>query len=590
MVKTLKNRKNDKKVKNKKNSLKKIKKINTFKQYEKVGSEIITRKAFLKFKLDRFKKLSPFELKNTLIYLAKTKNPLDDFTMFLNAGRGNPNFYNSFVRQCYTQLQAACLQLSSDLQPIPNVDKIIGLKVYPLPSKMNFHTGMMKHLKKMSNKKEYKFIGDYLNYLSNEAKKMKLNVNHIMHDVVLSMIGCFYPSPPRIQPHLNLVVKNFMHDLIFGNKKTKEKPDDYEYFATEGAAAGILYVFNTLHINGLLKHGDTIALITPIFSPYLEMPILKRYKLKILQMQGDPNDEWSLDDSEIEKLKDKKIKGLFMVNPANTGAFSLPLRNIQKIGEIVNSVRKDLIILSDNVYAPFTKEYNSLAYSCPQNTIEVFSLSKYFGTTGWRLGVCMVRKENRFNTLLKNLPKNFKKQLKTRYSTSSVIPEKLTFMQRLVDDSRQVAEAHVGGLSTPQQAIIGMFLFYDIHDKEKVYRDEIHSLLKYRMGLLYSDLNTPIIMSDRSTNYYNLLNIPEITENLYGKEARAKIEKTNYLHFLFHLAKKYKTVLLPGIGFGAPKWYLRISLANLASTDYKLISKNIKLCIFDFIKKSKRLM
>jgi aspartate 4-decarboxylase len=97
-------------------------------------------------------------------------------------------------------------------------------------------------------------------------------------------------------------------------------------------------------------------------------------------------------------------------------------------------------------------------------------------------------------------------------------------------------------------------------------------------------------MSVRSTNYYNLLNIPEITENLYGKEARAKIEKTNYLHFLFHLAKKYKTVLLPGIGFGAPKWYLRISLANLASTDYKLISKNIKLCIFDFIKKSKRLM
>ena len=61
MVKTLKNRKNDKKVRNKKTSLKKIKKINTFKQYEKVGSEIITRKAFLKFKLDRFKKLSPFE-------------------------------------------------------------------------------------------------------------------------------------------------------------------------------------------------------------------------------------------------------------------------------------------------------------------------------------------------------------------------------------------------------------------------------------------------------------------------------------------------------------------------------------------------
>ena len=585
MAKTLKKRSKKSKIYRKKS----IKKIKSFQEYEKVGEQVITRKAFLKYSLAQFKKLSPFELKNTLIYLAKTKNPLDDFTMFLNAGRGNPNFYNNFVRQCYTQLQASCLQLSSDLQPIPNVDKIVGLKVYPLPTKMNFQTGMMKHLKKMSNKKEENFIGEYLKYLAVEAKKQNLNVNRIMHDVVLSMIGCFYPSPPRIQPHLNLIVKNFMHNLIFGNKNTTEKPDDYEYFATEGAAAGILYVFNTLHINGLLRHGDTIALITPIFSPYLEMPILKRYKLKILQMQGDPNNEWSLSDEEIEKLKDKKIKGLFMVNPANPGAFSLPLRNIKKIGEIVNTVRKDLVILSDNVYAPFVKEYNSLAYSCPQNTIEVYSLSKYFGTTGWRLGVCMVRKENRFNTLLKNLPKTIKKQLKVRYATSSVTPSKLTFMERLVSDSRQVAEAHVGGLSTPQQAMIGMLLFYDMNDKKRVYQNEILSLLKYRMQLLYSELNTPVVITARSTNYYNLLNIPEITENLYGKEARTKLEKTNYLHFLFHLAKKYKTVLLPGIGFGAPKWYLRISLANLASTDYKLISKNIKLCIQDFTKNRKLL-
>ena len=162
-------------------------------------------------------------------------------------------------------------------------------------------------------------------------------------------------------------------------------------------------------------------------------------------------------------------------------------------------------------------------------------------------------------------------------------------MERLVSDSRQVAEAHVGGLSTPQQAMIGMLLFYDMNDKKRVYQNEILSLLKYRMQLLYSELNTPVVITARSTNYYNLLNIPEITENLYGKESREKLEKTNYLHFLFHLAKKYKTVLLPGIGFGAPKWYLRISLANLASTDYKLISKNIKLCIRDFTKKRKLL-
>ena len=73
-----------------------------------------------------------------------------------------------------------------------------------------------------------------------------------------------------------------MFNLIFGGRPTPEKPDNYEFFVTEGAAAGILYVFNTLHINGLLNPGDKIALITPIFSPYLEMPVLQRYRLKMV--------------------------------------------------------------------------------------------------------------------------------------------------------------------------------------------------------------------------------------------------------------------------------------------------------------------
>ena len=41
-------------------------------------------------KLMKYEELSPFELKNTLIRFAKMKNPLK----MLNAGRGNPNFFN----------------------------------------------------------------------------------------------------------------------------------------------------------------------------------------------------------------------------------------------------------------------------------------------------------------------------------------------------------------------------------------------------------------------------------------------------------------------------------------------------------------
>lgn len=531
-------------------------------------------------KLKKYDRLSPFELKNILIKGAKGAHP----TKMLNAGRGNPNFFNIFVRKIFSHLQYVCAHISHPLEKIPGRQIFKDLHDYPPMNATNYKQLMLKKISAAGiPPREKSFIRDYLNYLEKEAKKSNIPPNKIFHDVVMSHLGCFYPSPPRIQPHVSLVCKNFMFNLIFGGRPTREKPSNYEFFATEGAAAGILYIFNTLHINGLLNPGDKIALITPIFSPYLEMPVLQRYRLKMIFLKGNPNKEFSLDDEEIDRLKDKSIKALFMVNPANPSAFSLPLRNIKRIGNIVNTSRKDLIILSDNVYAPFVDEYNSLAYSCPKNTIEVFSLSKYFGVTGWRLGITSIRKENNLNKLLRNLSLAKKKELRERYSIASTNPDHLTFMERLVMDSRQVAEAHVGGLSTPQQAILAMFLYYQMHDLGGHYKKEIQAVLLHRMQLLYSELNTRPEESARATNYYTLLFIPQITENLFGKAARRKMEMSNYLKFLFHLANKYHTVLLPGKGFEADPWRIRVSLANLATSDYKKISINLRKCIKDFI-------
>ena len=61
--------------------------------------------------------------------------------------------------------------------------------------------------------------------------------------------------------------------------------------------------------------------------------------------------------------------------------------------------------------------------------------------------------------MIKNLSVLERNALDKRYSLASIEPKKLSFMERLVFDSRQVAEGHVGGLSTPQQVLIGLFLF-----------------------------------------------------------------------------------------------------------------------------------
>ena len=57
------------------------------------------------------------------------------------------------------------------------------------------------------------------------------------------------------------------------------------------------------------------------------MPLLGDYRLKIVELKGNPDKQYSLDHTEMDKLKDKKIKALFMVNPANPGAYSLSKDN-----------------------------------------------------------------------------------------------------------------------------------------------------------------------------------------------------------------------------------------------------------------------
>lgn len=534
----------------------------------------------------KYENISPFELKGALIKAAKGKHP----SLMLNAGRGNPDFFNSYCRTVFARLQIAAVGLSTPFKK--------DIKVYPRLGHTNYHQELMRAAKSWPVRDQDFFAG-YLNYLRKRAKDVGEQPNTIMHDVVMSTLGCFYPSPPRIQPHLSLIAKEFLHNLVLADRDMGAKKDlpglrlnadQFDMFATEGAAAGILYVFNTLKDNFLLNPGDHIALITPIFSPYLEMPVMvgaSGYGLKTVLLKGEPGHEFSLSKATINKLRDPRIKALFMVNPGNPGAYSLPKQNIIDIGKIVNTVRKDMLVLSDNVYAPFAPKYYSFMASCPFNTIEVFSLSKYFGTTGWRLGLVMLSKKNRFDDMIARLSAERKKKLDARYDTATLTPRKLTFMQRLVLDSRQVAEAHVGGLSTPQQTILGLMLYYDMQDRNRTYQTNIRETLKTRITSLYAQFDMKPHILPTSTDYYSLIMIPEVTEHLYGHAAKdALVKKYNYLEFLFHLARVYHVVLLPGSGFGADPWRLRVSLANLDNESYIKIGKALRACIGDFVAKS----
>ncbi|MBD9499115.1 aminotransferase class I/II-fold pyridoxal phosphate-dependent enzyme, partial [Ensifer sp. ENS01] len=89
----------------------------------------------------------------------------------------------------------------------------------------------------------------------------------------------------------------------------------------------------------------------------------------------------------------------------------------------------------------------------PRNTIGVYSYSKYFGCTGWRLGVIAVAEDNIFDEKIKAHGEPIQKLLEKRYKAMTPKPREVKFIDRIVADSRDVALNHTAGLSLPQQVM-----------------------------------------------------------------------------------------------------------------------------------------
>jgi len=224
-----------------------------------------------------------------------------------------------------------------------------------------------------------------------------------------------------------------------------------------------------------------------------------------------------------------------------------------------------LFILTDDVYGTFADEFQSLFAICPQHTMLVYSFSKYFGATGWRLGVIATHRRNVFDDQLANQPAEMKNALIKRYS--SIIPDvsALKFIDRLVADSRAVALNHTAGLSTPQQVQMVLFSLFALMDTPEAYKNALKRLIRSRKEALYREIGIRFDDSDvNQVDYYTIIDLEFLGNRAYGPEFVAWLFKnTEPSELLFRLAKEARVVLLPGRGFGTQHPSGRVSLANL---------------------------
>lgn len=523
-------------------------------------------------------KVSPFELKDKLISLAEESNKNSTHSL-LDAGRGNPNWIAATPRDAFFTFGHFAVEESRKQW---NDNDLAGM-----PNKKGIHRNFMGFVKNHKDSPGIELLNNMINYGINVKG---FDADEWVHELVDGIIGDNYPAPDRMLKHIESVVNDYLIKELCYNKPLVQK---FNLFAVEGATAGMCYIFDSLIANNILSQGDKIALMSPIFSPYLEIPHLPRYDFEVIdilasELAEDGTHTWQYPLIEIEKLKDTSIKALFIVNPSNPPSVAMNIQTVDILKEIVSINNPNLMIISDDVYGTFVDNFHSLMADLPYNTIGVYSFSKYFGVTGWRLGTIALHEENVFDKLLKEQDEEKKERARIRYGGLSVNPDEILFIDRIVADSRQVALNHTAGLSTPQQVQMAFFSLFALIDDDDRYKKLTKQICRQRKKLLFDNLEIQLKDDEYDAAYYTQFDLLEWAKNNYGSEFMNYLKESyKPVDILLKLAEESSIVLLSGNGFHGPEWSIRISLANLDDESYSTIGKVIRKILEEYVAKWK---
>jgi aspartate 4-decarboxylase len=512
--------------------------------------------------LRQYETLSPFEIKNDLAKVA-TKTARASQVAYLNAGRGNPNWIATEPRSAFFLLGQFAITESQRTLQLP-------AGVGGMPKAPGIAARLIAWLEAHG---EMPGAGLLRAVVPWAVQKFDFNPDAFVHELVDSIIGDNYPVPDRMLVHNERIVREYLQWAMCGEPRPA---GTFGLYAVEGGTAAMCYIFKSLKANRLLNAGDTIAMVTPIFTPYLEMPHLEDYDLKIVSIPARQEQRWQFTDEDLAPLLDPAVKAFFVVNPGNPYAVALSRESIAAIGKVLQA-RPDLMLLTDDVYGTFVSGFRSLLGEFPRNTIGVYSYSKYFGCSGWRLGVIALHENNLFDEKIAALPEAVLQALDKRYAPLTLEPRKIAFLDRIVADSRDVALNHTAGLSLPQQVMMTLFSLAELCDEKKAYQQACIDILRRRALATIEGLGVEIPPNPLFDWYYGLIDF-EFWLRKYGGEDVVTWVKAHIhpLDIVFRLAEDHGIVLLNGGGFDAPNWSVRVSFANLDEDVYADIGRAVR--------------
>jgi aminotransferase len=154
-----------------------------------------------------------------------------------------------------------------------------------------------------------------------------------------------------------------------------------EIIVTCGAAQGIAATLLAI----ITSNKNEVIVPCPSYASYPRMINLAKGKVIFSKMQKN----WNLDIEDIKNKINNRTSAIILANPNN------PTGNIfkkEELKELANiAIENNIYIILDEVYKDFTykdEEFYSLAQESryKNNIIRVFSFSKAYAMTGWRVG------------------------------------------------------------------------------------------------------------------------------------------------------------------------------------------------------------
>ncbi len=183
-----------------------------------------------------------------------------------------------------------------------------------------------------------------------------------------------------------------LREAIAGKLNRENKIDadpETEIIATVGGMGAL-----SLAMLALINPGDEVLIPDPGFVCYKAQVLLSSGKAVSLPLREES--EFRFDTSDVASRISSKTKALIVNSPSNPTGAVMKEEEMRKVAEI--ALQNDLIVISDEAYESILYDgarHLSIA-SLPEmkeRTVSIFTLSKTYAMTGWRIGYAIASKE-----------------------------------------------------------------------------------------------------------------------------------------------------------------------------------------------------